>query len=125
MTLEHLVRRFGVYCVVGACAFVTDYSIFLALIYSKLNPYLANVVSITAGISVSFSLNRKYNFRKLDAPAIRATKFVTVALAGMGVSTLCIMLLLSGGIDVRIAKVISMIVIFGLQFVINTVWTFR
>ncbi len=125
LTLEALIRRFGVYCVVGAGAFAADYSLFLLLISSGTNPYLANVIGITAGIAVSFTLNRRYNFRKPDAPALRAAKFVTVAMLGMAISSLSIMLLLSFGIDVRIAKAVSMVVVFGMQFLANALWTFR
>jgi len=125
LTLETLVRRFGVYCVVGACAFAADYSLFLALLYSNTNLYIANVLGICAGITVSFTLNRKYNFRKADAPAARAAKFVTVALMGMAVSTLSIMLLVLYGVDERVAKAMSMVVVFGFQFLANALWTFR
>jgi putative flippase GtrA len=124
-TLETLIRRFGVYCVVGACAFAADYSLFLVLISSAMNPYLANVIGISAGIAVSFTLNRKYNFRKPDSPAVRATKFITVATAGMAISSLSIMLLLSLDVDVRIAKAVSMVFVFGMQFLANALWTFR
>lgn len=125
LTLQTLVRRFGAYCVVGACAFATDYSLFLVLISSSMNTYLANVIGISAGIAVSFTLNRKYNFRKQDAPAVRAAKFVSVAMAGMAISSLSIMLLLSFGVDVRIAKAVSMVFVFGMQFLANSLWTFR
>jgi putative flippase GtrA len=125
LTVETLVRRFGVYCVVGACAFVADYSLFLALLYSNTNLYIANVLGICAGITVSFTLNRKYNFRKPDAPATRAAKFVTVALMGMVVSTLSIMLLVFYGVDERLAKAMSMVLVFGFQFLANLLWTFR
>lgn len=125
LTLEALIRRFGVYCVVGACAFAADYSLFLLLISSGTNPYVANVIGITVGIVVSFTLNRKYNFRKPDEPAVRAAKFVTVAMLGMAISTLSIMLLLSFAVDVRVAKAVAMAVVFGMQFLANVLWTFR
>jgi len=125
LTLEALIRRFGVYCAVGACAFAADYSLFLLLISSGTNPYVANVIGISAGIAVSFTLNRKYNFRKPDEPAVRAAKFVAVAMLGMAVSSLLIMLLLSFAIDVRLAKAVSMVVVFGMQFLANALWTFR
>lgn len=125
LTFGTLIRRFGVYCVVGACAFTADYSLFLLLISSGTNTYVANVIGITAGIGVSFTLNRKYNFRKPDVPTVRAARFVTVAMLGMAVSSLSIMLLLSVGIDVRVAKAVSMVVVFGMQFLANALWTFR
>lgn len=125
LTLEALIRRFGVYCVVGACAFAADYSLFLLLISSGINNYLANAVGISAGIVVSFTLNGRYNFRKSDALALRASKFIIVAFTGMAVSTVSIMLLLSVGVDVRVAKAVSMALIFGMQFLANALWTFR
>jgi len=125
LTLSSVIRRFGVYTVVGAGAFLGDYSLFLALVYSHINPYVANILGICVGITISFSLNRKYNFRKHDAVASRATKFVAVALLGMGVSTLSIMVLLFYGVDVRVAKAASMVLVFGLQFLANLLWTFR
>lgn len=125
LTLETLVRRFGVYCLVGACAFAVDYSLFLALLYARANLYVANTLGICAGITVSFTFNRKYNFRKPDALPTRAAKFATVALTGMCVSTLSIMVLVFLGVDARVAKAISMVFVFGFQFLANSLWTFR
>lgn len=125
LKIETLVRRFSGYCAVGACAFVADYSLFLTLLYSNIDLYIANVMGICAGIAVSFTLNRKYNFRKSDVLPTRAAKFVAVALTGMGVSTLSIMLLVFYGVDGRVAKAISMAFVFGFQFLANSLWTFR
>jgi putative flippase GtrA len=125
LTIETFARRFGIYCAIGACAFAADYSLFLALRYSNTNLYVANVSGICAGILVSFTLNRKYNFRKSDALPTRAAKFVTVALMGMVVSTLSIVLLVFYGVDDRAAKAISMVLVFGFQFLANALWTFR
>lgn len=52
-------------------------------------------------------------------------KFVTVALLGMAVSTLSVVVLLHWSMDVRVAKLIAMIVVFGFQFCANTLCTFR
>jgi putative flippase GtrA len=120
-----LVRTFTIYVVFGACAFAMDYSVFLLVLSSGLGPYAGNVLGICAGIAVSFSLNRRYNFRKTDLTARRAARFVTVALVGMGVSTLIIMLLAAQSIDVRLAKVAAMLVVFVMQFILNALWTFR
>lgn len=121
----NFLRTFTIYVVFGACAFAADYSVFLLVLSSGLGPYAGNVLGICAGIAVSFSLNRRYNFRKTDFAARRAARFVTVALAGMGVSTLIIMLLAAQSIDVRLAKVAAMLVVFVMQFALNALWTFR
>jgi putative flippase GtrA len=120
-----LFRTFAIYAVFGACAFATDYSVFLIVLSSGLGPYTANVLGICTGIAVSFSLNRCYNFRKTDLTARRAARFATVALTGMGVSTLIIMLLAAQSVDVRVAKVVAMLGVFFMQFTLNALWTFR
>lgn len=122
LTLRTHLTRFATYCVIGAGAFAVDYSLFFALYKADL--YLANVVGISAGIAVSFTLNRIYNFRKSDALARRAAKFVAVALLGMAVSTASIWFLVHSGTDARLAKAISMVVVFGFQFLANSFWTF-
>lgn len=120
-----LLRKFALYVVIGAGAFTADYAVFLVLFLASGNPYIANVAGICVGMTVSFSLNRKFNFRKPDAPARRAARFVTVAALGMAVSTLILMLLISFGVDARISKVIAMLLVFSMQFLMNALWTFR
>ena len=122
---SRLLRTFTIYAVFGAAAFATDYSVFLLVLSSGLGPYIGNVLGICTGIAVSFSLNRRYNFRKTDLTTRRAARFIVVALAGMGVSTLIIMLLAAQSIDVRIAKIAAMLVVFIMQFTLNALWTFR
>lgn len=118
-------RKFVAYVAIGAGAFAADYSIFLALFLASGNPYTANVAGICIGMTVSFSLNRTFNFHKPDAPARRAARFVAVATLGMAVSTLILMLLIGFDIDARIAKVIAMLLVFFMQFLMNALWTFR
>ena len=124
-TYTGFARTFVIYAVFGACAFAADYSVFLLVLSSGLSPYVGNVLGICAGIAVSFSLNRRYNFRKTDMTTRRATRFVAVALAGMAVSTLIIMMLATQAVDVRIAKVAAMLIVFVMQFALNALWTFR
>lgn len=120
-----LLRHFSIYCLVGACAFAADYSVFLLFIRADVTPYAANVAGICCGIAVSFTLNRAYNFRKLDVAKERAVKFVGVALMGMGLSTLFLWAFLNSGIDVRVAKALAMAFVFVVQFLANALWTFR
>jgi len=55
----------------------------------------------------------------------RASKFVTVALFGLALSSAIIMVLISLRVDPRLGKVIAMLVVFVTQFTANTLWTFR
>lgn len=122
---KDFLRRFVLYATIGAAAFAADYSVFLALFLGSDDPYLANVAGICVGMTISFSLNRTVNFRKPDAPARRAARFVVVAGLGMAVSTLILMALLDLGIDARIAKAVAMPLVFAMQFLMNALWTFR
>lgn len=124
-TPKDFVLRLIAYAAIGACAFAGDYSVFLLVLQAGTSSYIANVLGICVGMSISFSLNRKYNFRKVDTPLTRATRFVTVALTGMGLSTLIIMLLVAQALDVRLAKVAAMLLVFVMQFLMNAFWTFR
>lgn len=119
------VHKFILYTAIGACAFLADYAVFLVLLLISENPYTSNVAGICTGMTVSFLLNRKYNFLKLDAPRRRAAQFAAVATLGMAVSTLIIMLLIGLNTDARVAKVIAMLSVFSLQFLMNALWTFR
>ena len=118
-------RKFILYTAIGVGAFLADYTVFIIVFFVSGNPYVANVLGICVGITGSFSLNRKFNFRKIDAPGKRAVRFVTVATLGMAISTLIIMLLIGQNIDARIAKVIAMFLVFAIQFLMNALWTFR
>lgn len=120
-----LLRKFALYLAIGAGAFTADYSVFLVLFLASGNPYVANVAGICVGMTVSFSLNRTFNFRKPDAPARRAARFAAVATLGMAVSTLILVLLIDFRIDARIAKAIAMLLVFSMQFLMNALWTFR
>jgi putative flippase GtrA len=119
-----LIMNFVFYIAIGACAFLTDYSVFLIWFLSTRSPYVANILGIVAGIAVSFSLNRSYNFRKIDMPLKRAAKFVIVALFGMAASSAIIWILLGWDMDPRVAKVIAMVLVFMGQFIANARWTF-
>jgi len=122
---SNLVTRFALYAAIGALAFAADYCVFLVVFGSSKNPYIANLVGICTGIGVSFSLNRKYTFNRPDMVAVRSAKFVLVAIGGMALSSLAIAILISQHVDPRVAKIVAMIAVFGLQFTANALWTFR
>lgn len=122
---KDLFYKFISYTVIGGGAFLADYTVFIILFFVSGNPYISNVFGICTGMTVSFSLNRKYNFRKIDLLGQRAARFVAVATLGVVVSTLIIMLLIGQNLDARIAKVIAMLFVFLMQFLLNAFWTFR
>jgi putative flippase GtrA len=121
---DSLFRRFFLYTVIGGGAFSIDYGIFLAMFTVSGDPYAANILGICGGMLVSFTLNRRYNFKRHDAVAKRSAKFVAVALFGMALSSAIISLLIRQSVDPRLGKIAAMLVVFVAQFIINTFWTF-
>lgn len=119
-----LPAKFARYVAFGVLAFATDYCVFLVVFGNLKNPYIANLFGICAGIVVSFSLNRKYTFNRTDLVAARSARFVLVAIGGMILSSLVIAILIALHVDPRIAKIVAMGAVFGLQFTANALWTF-
>jgi putative flippase GtrA len=83
--------RFIRYCVVGGVNTITDFSIFLLLTSPlKIAPALANVVSYTTALCVSFTLNRTFTFRSSSyslMPFTQFYRFVAVNLVCLSAST--------------------------------------
>ncbi len=87
---------------------------------------VANCVSVLIGITTSFTLNRKYNFKVTDNTMRRFAIFLTVGLSGMALSNvilwLCIDVLSLGEI---LSKLLSIVLVVFFQFLLNKYITFR
>ena len=113
-------RQLVLYGIIGGCSALLDIAVF-SLLYSSLsvNEFIANIISIHLGITVSFLLNRKYNFKKTDRILFRAVSFYLTGLFGLALSEgllwLGNMLLLA----VLLVKVASVFFVAAVQFIIN------
>ena len=114
------------YGIIGAFCALLDFGLFTLLFREfGIEKYIANAISIHAGIASSFLLNRKLNFKQLDRPLLRSFIFYGVALLGLSLSQL---ILYIGGViqfPVIPSKLISIPIIALLQFVLNRNVTFR
>ncbi len=116
--------RYGLFGSLGA---LTDFLVYSMLIgWLGVAVLVANVFGVLSGITVSFLLNSRLTFVQTDHRALRALRFLTVGLTGMGLSTL----LLAGltgvaGLDRIWAKAITLPLIAVCQFGLNKSWTFR
>jgi putative flippase GtrA len=92
-----LFNRFARYCLVGGINTVTDLSIFGYLtIELRSAPAIANLISYSTALCVSFVLNRNFTFRFPGyslVPAAQFSRFVAVNLISLGGSTAAIWLL--------------------------------
>lgn len=80
-------RNLLLYVCIGICGASLDFGIFTLLNHGlDLHYQLANCISVTAGILLSFTLNSRFNFKKTDHLLKRFFSFYCVGLIGMGIS---------------------------------------
>lgn len=123
--LLHLARQLVLYAIFGGAGAATDLIVYLSLVGTGTRPVVANVFSVCCGISVSFLLNSRFNFRKTDRTTLRLVRFFSVGLSGLAVSTL-LLAVLTHQFDVapQLAKVVTIPPVVALQFLANRGWTF-
>jgi len=121
-----LIRQIVFYGIIGGGSAFLDYILFMLLYkYLGMNEYLANCISVHAGIATSFLLNRSFTFKKTDKLLFRAASFYLTGLFGLLLSQ---GLLWLGGVlslSVMLAKFISIFFVAAVQFVINKLITFN
>lgn len=111
------------YILIGILASSVDILVFnFFVIY--IHFFLANFVSVSAGMLLSYTLNLKMNFKIDDGTLFRGLLFSLVNLAGMIFSSMTISAL-SNMLELRQAKVLSIGVVAAFQFVMNTTFTFK
>ncbi|MCL2694844.1 MAG: GtrA family protein [Clostridiales bacterium] len=123
---KQLIKQIFLYGVIGGASALLDFALF-TLLYRQfgMNEYLANAISIHAGIAMSFVLNRKFNFKKTDRLLFRALSFYLVGLVGLALSQ---GLLWLGGrmlLPTLITKLVSIFIVAATQFCVNKFITFK
>lgn len=118
-------RVFVVYSVIGATGAGIDLAVFAVL--SNWIPYLlANVISVTLGITNNFVWNAYFNFRVSDKLLLRFLSFYGVGMIGLVLSSTLLWLLVEQvGIHLLVAKVVTIGVVVAVQFSLNSIVTFR
>ena len=121
-----LFRQIALYGIIGGASALLDFLLFtLQLEVFGMNKYIANVISIHSGITMSFLLNRRFNFRKTDRTLFRATSFYLIGLFGLALSQGILWLGYTLSIEVLLAKFISIFIVAAIQFTINKFVTFN
>ena len=122
-------RQLVSYALFGCVCSAVDMLVFLALTsVGGLEP-LANAASVTAGLTLSFFLNRQHTFHVTDRPARRYAVFICVGVCGMCVQELVIAALTAhAGVPFSlpfVAKLVALVTAGLLQFFLNRSLTFR
>ena len=119
-------RHLVLYGLIGCCSSSLDFFVYTLLLHFGVHYLAANCISVLTGITTSFLLNRQYNFKVKDHTTRRFAIFLSVGLCGMVLSNIilfvCIDLL---ALDKLLSKLLSIVLVVGLQFLINKYVTFK
>ena len=120
-------RNLVLYGVIGCSSALLDFLIFTILTEVFDVYYLvANCISVTCGLTNSFVLNRKYNFKVTDKTLKRAIMFFAVGYCGLALnSTLLYLFINFTHFITPIAKLCAMAIEVLLQFIVNSLVTFK
>jgi putative flippase GtrA len=102
-----------------------DLLIFYCL-YDKfsINEFITNIISVHAGIALSFTLNRKYNFQKTNRVVFRAVSFYLTGLFGLALSEGLLWLGAYLEFPIMLVKVGTIFIVAAVQFVSNRLIAF-
>ena len=126
-TLYQKFHHLVLYGIIGSFSSGLDFLIYTLLVQLVGLQYLvANCISVIAGISTSFYLNRNYNFKVKDHTKRRFSIFLTVGLCGLVMSNLILYLCIDNlGMDKLISKLLSIVLVVFFQFLVNKYLTFK
>jgi len=124
MINKDLLRNIYLYILIGGAASISNYICFIALINLNSSIYINNAVATCIGIIISFTLNRKYNFRVIDKKRERFLKFILISSINYIFSTCFIYIFHNYGVNLWLAKLISMAMMVVYQFVFVNFWVF-
>ena len=124
----HLRRhnRIVKYFLIGSTASAIDVGLFLILFNQfGITPLASHSISVPISVLFSFYFNTRYNFRTRDYTALRLLSFGTVCFIGYLTGYGVISGVEAAGLGANIGKIISLPVVFVLQYSLNSHITFR
>ena len=124
MINKDLLRNIYLYILIGGAASISNYICFIALINLNSSIYINNAVATCIGLIISFTLNRKYNFRVIDKKRERFLKFILISSINYIFSTWFIYIFSNYGVNLWLAKLISMAMMVVYQFIFVNFWVF-
>lgn len=115
------------YGIIGCLSSGLDFCVYTFLVrIIGMNYLLANCISVVVGITTSFTLNRKYNFKVTDRTFRRFAIFFTVGICGMLLSNLILYVCIDElMMDSIVSKLLSIVFVVLIQFLINKFVTFK
>lgn len=120
-------RNLILYGIIGSFSAGVDFLIFYALTTIGDVFYLvANIISVTIGITISFILNKNFNFKVKDKVFKRFLIFISVGFSGLLLSSAFLYFFIDILIiDKIISKFLSIVFVVLIQFFVNKLITFK
>jgi putative flippase GtrA len=120
-------RYLILYGIIGGISAGFDFVVFY-LLTTHLNVFYiaANVISVSLGITISFNLNRSFNFKVKDQYYLRYIIFFLVGFSGLVISSLLLYYFINvAGFGQLLSKLLSIVFVVMIQFLINRFVTFK
>jgi putative flippase GtrA len=114
------------YFLIGATASAIDVILFMVLhLGLGTTPLLAHSVSVPVAVLFSFMVNARHNFRVSDHMALRLLSFAAVCVVGYLAGYAVILAAVQIGLGATGGKILSLPVVFVVQYLLNSRITFR
>lgn len=125
--VEQNFRNLYLYGIIGSISAGLDFLVYFLLTTELEIPYqFANVLSVLIGITTSFILNRRFNFKVTDRVLRRFIIFLSVGLGGLLLSSLYLHVFVEILMfNQLVSKLLSIVFVVLIQFVLNKFITFK
>lgn len=120
-------RELILYGIIGGFSASVDFIIYYILTTTINFHYLiSNFISIIAGITISFFLNREFNFKTKNKLIKRLLIFLTFGFLGLIISSLLLYCFIEFfNLSKIMSKILSIVLVVILQFLLNKHITFK
>lgn len=118
--------RFIKFGITGVMNTAVDFFVFTVLSWVGVGMYLAQVISYSAGMLNSYTINRKWTFQtKGRFISAQMIKFIAANLTLLCVSLVVLKVATGVGLHKLIAKLCATAVTMVLGFIVNRLWVFK
>jgi putative flippase GtrA len=127
LTLFYKFRNLILYGIIGGFSAGIDFLVFYLLTsYLEVFYLLANIISVTIGITISFVLNKNFNFKVKDKVFKRFLIFISVGFGGLLLSSALLYFLIDIlSFEKNISKFLSIVFVVLIQYFANKFVTFK
>jgi putative flippase GtrA len=123
--VQLIIRQFMLFSVVGAVGTAAHFGLLIALVqFMVTGPVPASIAGFAVGALVNYGLNYHVTFRSKKPHQAVAPKFVTIALAGLGLNTL-VMALATSWLHYLFSQSLATFLVLAWNFLCNRFWTFK